>query len=1089
MKNLLSLKNLFFAGLMCLSTNAFAQSTSDLYQSFQNPPKEARPRVWWHWMNGNITKDGIYKDLTWMKRSGVVGFHNFDAGLSTPQIVQKRVVYMSPEWKDAFAYTVKLADSLDMEMTIASSPGWSETGGPWVKQEDGMKKLVWRHLDVVGDKEVKVALPQPFTVMGKFQDYDVADWEAPASMKTPFYKDIAFVAVRIPDKDISMEQMNPKLTTSGGTVSVEQLDNDQVNDFSTISPDKDGYVWIQFAFDKPQTIKSITLTDLKKVGNANDLARELLCSDDGINFKSICGLGYQGNLQKTYNIPTTTAKYFRIRYNNTEKDQAPCSFDISTMRLSSINQVQMAADKAGFAFYRLIMEELTPATSDAVSLNDIIDITPFVKDGVLEWKAPAGNWRIFRFGYSLTGKCNHPATKEATGLEVDKMDPTAVKEYFKNYLQTYKDASGGKLGPHGISCLLTDSYEAGAQTWTGKMMEEFKTRQGYELTKWLPALTGMIIGSSKQTERFLFDWRKTIGAMFVEYHYDLQNEILKPYGMKRYTESHENWRANLTDGMDCKRYADYPMSAFWMQYKQGKIFNSQFDADIHESASVSHIFGQNIVSAESFTANGINNGAWVYSPTVLKPTADAALAAGLNRFVIHTSPHQPVDDKIPGLGLGKYGQWFDRHQTWADYAKVWTDYLSRSCYMLQQGKFVADIAYYYGEDNNVTGLFKLRGPEIPAGYNYDYINPTVLLTKLSAQDGMLETETGMKYKVLYLDRNARFMSMPILKKIAEYAEAGVTICGTKPAYLANLNADETEFKSLVDKIWNSGLKNVTSGVPMEKVLGNIGVAPDFASGSAEKADIKYVHRSLPSGEIFWVTNLSEKNQDLKAAFRVTGKKPILWHAEDGSSEEVSYSIESDKTIVDLNLYPHDAVFVLFLDNAEKSEATVKPVIKNTIQEIGTPWHIEFQAKRGAPEDATYAKLTSFSESAIEGIKYFSGVATYSNSFSMKKKDLKAGRIVLDLGKVYDLAEIIVNGQSMGVCWHAPYTIDITSAVKKGHNDINIKVVNMWHNRLVGDTQPNVKEKITYTQMPFFTADEPLLPAGLIGPVKILSKTE
>jgi hypothetical protein len=360
---------------------------------------------------------------------------------------------------------------------------------------------------------------------------------------------------------------------------------------------------------------------------------------------------------------------------------------------------------------------------------------------------------------------------------------------------------------------------------------------------------------------------------------------------------------------------------------------------------------------------------------------------------------------------------------------------------------------------------------------------------LSVQDGMLITETGMKYKILYLDRNARFMSMPVLKKIAELADAGVTICGTKPIYLANLNADESEFKSLVDKIWNSGRKNVTSGIPMDKVLENAGVAPDFAAGSADKADIKYVHRSLTTGDIFWVTNLTEKDQDLKAAFRVTGKKPVLWHAEDGSREDVSYSIESDKTIVNLNLYPHDAVFVLFIDNADKAQATVKPVSENTLFEIGTPWQVEFQAHRGAPDKATYEKLASFSESEIEGIKYFSGIATYSNTFSLKKKDLKSGQLVLDLGSVYDLAEVIVNGKSLGVCWHAPYIIDISSAVQKGNNDIQIKVVNMWHNRLVGDTQPNTTEKITYTQMPFFTKDEPLLPAGLIGPVKIISKTE
>lgn len=1064
-----------------------AQDRTVLMEGFRNPPKEARPRVWWHWMNGNISKEGIAKDLEWMKRSGIVGFHNFDAGLSTPQIVEKRIVYMTPEWKDAFSYAVNMAESLDMEMTIASSPGWSETGGPWVKPEEAMKKLVWRQLDIQGGRYISVKLPEGFNNMGPYQDYTlVSDRISQTYDNGKFYRDIAVVAVKIPDSEISMDEMCPSISVSGGKVTIENLTNDSVNDFMPVSPDRDRYCWISYELKEPAAIRSIVLSDKKMKGDANAIERDLQCSDDGVHFRTISRLGYQGAIEKTYNIPPTTAKFFRLRLRNTENDKSADCIGVSKFILSTVGRVQLAADKAGNSFYRLIAKEPTPDAHVTAKVSDVLDISDNFKNGVLGWQAPEGRWRIFRFGYGLTGKTNHPATKEATGLEVDKMNPDAVRKYFRNYLKTYEDA-GGRLGCGGIEYLLTDSYEAGPQTWTDRMMEEFRDRKGYELTKWLPALTGMILDSADDTERFLFDWRRSIGEMIAEYHYDLQNEILKDYGMRRYTESHENYRAFLADGMDCKRYAEIPMAAFWMQYKQGRIFNSRFEADIRESASVAHVYGQNIAAAESFTTNGLRDGAWVFSPAVLKPTADAAMASGLNRFIIHTSPHQPVDDKIPGLGLGKYGQWFDRHQTWAEKAKVWTDYLSRSCYLLQQGRFVADIAYYYGEDNALTGLFLTERPDVPEGYNYDFFNNSILLDVAKVKDGMLVTPSGMTYKVLALDPNVKYMSIRVLRRLAELADAGVVICGAKPYKLAGREGSVEEFSELCDNIWNKGRKNVTAGVPIGSVLKSIGVEPDFDS-STDK-DVRYVHRKIEGGEIYWVTNLSGSGLGIRPSFRVSGKKPVLWTAEDAVEKPVGYSIENDRTFVEMDLNKDESVFILFLDDTDTKSLAVQGNTYSRIAGIKGPWDVRFQEKRGAPASIILDSLASLSESDIEGVKYFSGAAVYSNRFILKRKNLhgkkSGGRIYLSMGEVRDIATVSVNGKLAGTLWHSPYTIDITDCVNKGENRIEIEVINMWHNRLVGDVQPDVSHKLTFTQEVFFKPDEPLLPSGLIGPVEVL----
>ncbi len=1069
-----------------------ATAWSDLYKEFVNPPKSARPRVWWHWMNGNITKDGIRKDLLWMHRTGIAGFHSFDAGLETPQVVDKRLIYMTPEWKDAFRCTIDLADSLGMEMTIASSPGWSETGGPWVKDEDAMKKLVWRQIEIKGGKPVTVKLPEGFDITGPFMDFTgSSDAISQVFFKKKFYKDIAVVGVKLCDKDINLKDLHPIITSSGCEATsmemLERITGDSVGDHLDVKADKDGRCWLQYEFAEPQTIKAVVVSELRKDSNPYAHTKELMYSDDGVHFKSI-NLSYQATAQRTYAIPTTTAKYFRLNLKD-NKGKKDCEFGISQFALSTVTRIQLAGDKAGNSFYRLLWMEDTPYSAEAARLEDVIDLTPFVKDGTLTWNAPEGNWRIFRFGYSLTGKTNHPASPEATGLEVDKLDPKAITEYFRSYLQTYVDASGGRLGKGGIEYLLTDSYEAGAQTWTGNMFAEFKARRGYDLLRWMPALTGMVLNSTEETERFLFDWRRTIGDMMTEYHYDLQNEILRPYGMKRYTESHENYRANLTDGMDCKRHAEIPMSAFWMDYKKGSIFNPRFESDVRESASVAHIYGQNIAAAESFTTDGFRDGAWVFSPAVLKPTADAAMAAGLNRFVVHTSPHQPVDDKVPGLSLGKYGQWFDRHQTWAGQAKAWTDYLSRSCHLLQQGRFVADVAYYYGEDNNATGIMLKKVPALPYGYNYDYFSPSVIRDLAKAGNGELTVPSGMRYKVLMLDANVKHMSIDILRKIKEFADAGITICGARPQKLASNTGTEEEFKALVSDIWNSGRKNVTAGIPAEKVLAGLALQPDFSIRSGNGKDVKFVHRSLPDGEIYWVANLSKDTRDFTATFRTTGRKPVIWHAEDASTEPAGYEFADGRTNVRMTLTQHQSVFVMFTDDTDVAKVELPQTSSETLVEISTPWSVRFQQGRGAPESATFDQLASLTESSEPGIKYFSGEATYSNTFKLKKKEIRSkDSVILDLGEVKDLAEVTLNGKNLGVIWNAPFKVDITKALRSGDNTIEVKVVNMWHNRLVGDVQPGATEKVTYTQMEFFKPEEPLLPAGLLGPVRIIGQT-
>ena len=850
MKSTLKSIMLTVSAALSLSSSSFSQTKQvtakdELYPGFVSPGNAAMPRVWWHWMNGNITKDGIRKDLLWMYRSGIGGFQNFDAGLTTPQIVEKRLTYMTPEWKDAFLFATKMADSLGLEMAIAGSPGWSESGGPWVAAKDGMKKIVWTEVRVKGGQAFAGTLTKPPTVTGDFQNLPIPDEASLFTAKTAappeYFEDISVIAYRLPDADVALAELAPKITSSAGNFTLAKLTDGDLANTSLLPRDSaKGFAWIQYEFAQPQTIKAATVVGggTRRVFGVPGPSEErsLEVSDDGVNFRRISFIPVSVVAQRTIAFPAATGRFFRVSFKNPPAPfsfstlsggaapKTPAGTDIAELVLHPAARINCFEEKAGFGVAIDLEQHPTPATADVIAESDIIDLTgKMTPDGTLNWTPPAGNWKIVRFGYSLTGKKNHPASPEATGLEVDKLDARAVKDYFENYLNQYKDATGGLMGSKGLKYIITDSYEAGQETWTPLMAQEFQKRRGYSMIPWMPVLTGVIIKSSEASEQFLWDFRKTIGELIAENHYDQLTTILAKYGMKRYTESHENGRVYIVDGMDAKRTAAIPMSAMWTLGGSSTIMAQ---ADVRESASVAHIYGQNLVAAESLTAIGFGpNGAWSYSPEKLKPTADLELASGLNRFVIHTSAHQPVDDKIPGLGLGPFGQWFNRHETWADQAKAWTDYLARSSYMLQQGKFVADIVYYYGEDNNITGLFGAKLPNVPEGYNYDFINSHALINLLTVKDGKLVTPSGMSYNVLHLDSNAVKMPLPVLRKISELVKAGATISGAKPTASPSLKDDKQEFDRLVKEVWGTNNSKVLSGKPLNEVLKSLNIQP------------------------------------------------------------------------------------------------------------------------------------------------------------------------------------------------------------------------------------------------------------------------
>ncbi|MGB8259165.1 MAG: glycosyl hydrolase [Terracidiphilus sp.] len=1105
------------------ATPAQAAPADPLRSGFENPPDSARPQVWWHWMNGNITKEGIKLDLEWMHRVGISGFHNFDAALQTPQVVDKRLAYMTPEWKEAFKYAITLADQFGMKAGIAGSPGWSESGGPWVPPSQGMKKYVWSETQVEGGKPFTGKLAHPPANTGAFQDVGIRDEMGAAAKQPPqFYADSAVVAFRAPANDVTADSLHPKMSVSGGKPDYSVFtDGDLTKGTKLPLPKKDHPTWVQYEFERPVTLRSVTMATSEPTGFAVMLTgagvpeKLLEASDDGSTFREVAKLTSGEAPQHTNSFAPVTAKYFRVVFKATPAPPIPAwaegidpssfgitlppkptDFEITELVLHTGPRVNRFEEKAAFVpegdLYGLATPEVSPA--DAIAKSDVVDLTAKMRpDGSLDWTPPAGNWTVLRIGYSLLGITNHPATAEATGLEVDKLDRAAVKQYFEKYLDSYKETVGPEMmGKKGISFVINDSWEAGSQNWTGEMIAKFKKLRGYDPTPWLPVLTGRVVGSAAESDRFLWDLRKTIGDLIANEHYGELEAVLHSRGMIHYGESHESGRAFVADGMEVKKFNEVPMSAMWTQTPGVNHEQFGYNADDRESASVAHIYGQNIAAAESMTAAAAP---WAWSPATLKPTADQELLNGINRIVIHESAHQPLVGKAPGLTLGPFGQWFNRNETWAEQARPWLDYLARSSFLLQQGHFGADLVYFYGEDSNLTAIFDGKAPEIPAGYGFDYINADALIHELSVADGRLTTPGGMNYRVLGIDPYASHMSLPVLKAIHKLVTAGAVVAGPKPADDPSLADNQAEFARLTAELFGDGTGvhklgkgTVYAGQSLADAFTALGLKPDFEHSKPE-ADtrLEFLHRKLTGGDLYFVDNRNDRGEAVDATFRIAGKTPELWHPETGKTERVSYKTADGRTTVPLKLEAWGTVFVVFRKPAAQSALALPTPTETELTTLDTGWKVDFQAGRGAPASVTLGALASWTANADPGVKYFSGTGAYTRTVDAPAAWLKPGaQLFIDLGDVKNLAEVLVNGKSLGVVWHAPYRVNATGALHAGQNQITVKVTNSWVNRLIGDQQPGVTEKITFADVKPYRANSPLLPSGLLGPVRVLS---
>jgi len=1095
-----------------------AAEIMSLEQGFHEPPNEARPRIWWHWLNANISRDGIRKDLEWMQRSGIGGLQNFDVNFAVPTIVEHRIPYMSEEWKDVYRYSVELAGELGLEFGIAASPGWSETGGPWVEPEHAMKKLVWSETPVKGGARFEGPLKELPLITGPFQDLPppVELNPTPKPADPTYRADSVVVAYR----DSGMPLIATPTYTLGDNTTLDAallVDGLYSTGVEVPRAMAETPTTITLSYERPQTVRSASLfiPDIADIYSGPTVTATLEADVDGEGWQTVTDIQLS-TVPTTVSFAAVNSRQFRVtlapvprRWSNSA-GAAP-GFDTSFMKamaalfgaketmplnelyLSSAARIHQFEAKAGFSvapdYYSLDVGGIADDVQ-AVSPKEVIDLTDLMDpDGTLHWTPPPGQWRVLRLGYSLLGKTNHPAIAEATGLEVDKLDGEAVRNYIETYLQNYRDAVGPELiGKRGISALLTDSTEVGAFNWTPNLLQRFRELRGYDALPWLPALTGVIVGSRGDSDKFLYDYRRTIAELHASEHYGTIADVAHENGLEVYEESLEGWRPSLGDDMDMRRFANYPMAALW-SYRREEGPKPIYLADMRGAASVAHLYGQNIAAAESMTSS---RHPWYHVPADLKRVVDLEFIHGINRVVIHSSVHQPVDDKQPGLSLRHIGQFFNRHTVWAEMARPWIDYIARSSFLLQQGSFVADVAYFYGEEAPLgpqtwDGYFA----DVPKRHAYDFINPDAMLKLFQVDNGDLVTESGARYKLLYLGGTSERMTLPMLRRIAELVEAGATVVGDAPVGSPSLRDDGVEYSTLLEKLWSGqalttvGSGRVIAGKDVEAALDFLGIPADVKTTStAGDAPIPFLHRRLEQGDIYFLSNRNNRLERVEARFRVGGKAPQIWRADTGTIVPASYRLESGITVVPLSFEAEESYFIVFLDPASEPSLTVAEARLEPLANVDGPWQVSFQEGRGAPASKILTDLIPLNEHEEPGIRYFSGIATYTTTFATPSEFQKGQRLFLDLGQVGDLADVWINGRKLGTLWHTPFRIDISDAVEEGENQLEIRVANRWVNRLIGDAQP-AAEKIAYTVMPMYDPDAPLPSSGLIGPVRLL----
>ena len=1157
---------------------AHAQQPADpLSISFVHPPASAKPQVWWHWVNGNVSKPGITADLEAMKSAGIGGGTICSLGDYAPE---GPAHFNSDLWWGDVKFAMSEAGRLGLELGVENCEGWSSSGGPWVKPEDAMKMLVWSEAHVTGAAQTTIHLPQPPTRHGFYRDTTV----------------VAFPAIAT-EAGSSLADITPKLMASGKPVDTSFLFAGDAARSVAIPGGTGVSAGLTIDCGAPFTAAALRFSHGTVFSGGRT---ELDSSDDGVTWKKIADIGTPGdsiNWLGHMTFAPVTARYFRVLF----KDGSGRSIETDLAMLNLFGP--------------------GPSTGDVVHTADAVDLSSRMRpDGTLAWTPPAGRWTVVRFGYTDVGAVNHPASKYGIGLECDKLSRVALEHHFAGFVDRVI-ATGASVPGQALQWSFIDSYETGPQNWTDDFPAQFKTRTGYAITPWLIAFTGRTVESPDRKNRFQYDFTRTISDLWDSNYWGYFGDLLHKHGLKSQIEAYGN---GTFDTVRSAGLSDMAMSEFW--------YPGTGDARLaKQAASAAHIYGITLVGAEAFTAGGDYFDA---TPWKMKREGDNIMAAGVNRFYFHSGAHQPgTDGRAPGM-TWDFGIFQNRNNTWYETGKDYFTYLTRCESLLQQGHFVGDILAYEGEEGN--GGQSLSAP--PAGYASDEIDGTLLLTSLTVDHGLLALPSGQRYPILAL-ANTRSMSLPVLEKVAALVRSGAVVFGPKPDHALGLVGypdSETKLTKIADELWGkidgrSLIKNhVGKGwvywtgdfKNVAAVLDDRHIAPDF-SPNAHGGPLRFLHRRIGGADSYFLSSQSLGSVTANATFRVSGKQPEIWDPQKGTTTDAAVWRDDGmgRTQVPLQLMPGQSLFVVFRKPAPKNhlvsvsmtatteaadrvptlvitKATygdlagnggtmdITPQLTRVIQDnqldvvigndfagtdpavdigksakidytidgkpgsvtvpesgtlalppwsfyaapfqvvrgangearllaptpgsytvkdssgkitsrriavppvpiaVGGPWGVHFDPRWGGPATTTFDSLVDWTQRPEPGIKYYSGTAEYDKTIEVPADWVRPGRVVtLDLGDLESLAKVTLNGHDLGCLWSPPYRVDVTGILRSGPNTLLIKVTDTWVNRLIGDDGLPSSQRFTSTTRSFYSANSPLIPSGLFGPVTLVA---
>ncbi len=997
------------------------ESNVDLVRGFQNPPMYARPRVFWWWLNSMATKESITRDLEALKAKGFGGALLFDAGSS--------------------AYII----------AARTPPGPQFAGEAW-------KELFLHALKEADRLGLEISL--------NIQ----SGWNPGGPSVTP--------------EDGMKKIVSTEVVVTGPT-----------------------------RFDKELTKGR--------------------------------GYFYRDIAVQAYRIEPSAKT-------------AP----IKNWRYKSVNRSLPGSGNYPFEWLRVQF----PAVADEQDVHSasIVDISPKMDEyGRLKWDVPPGTWRIIRYGSVLTGAQVSTSSHGWQGLSFDHLSAKALDRYLAAVVDPILESAGKYVG-RSLKYLHTDSWEMGPVNWTEDFPVEFEKRRGYDMMPYLPVLAGKNVDSRDASNRFLYDFRKTIGDLIADRMYSRFAEYAHERGLMVHPESGGPHSAPI-DALKCLGRNDVPMGEFWAR---AETHRASDDARlfIKQSSSAAHIYGKRFIAGEGPTSIGPH---WERSPKDLKSVFDRNFCEGINRFFWHEFAGSPEEYGLPGLEYFA-GTHLNPNTTWWRQSHAWTQYLSRTSFLLSQGLFQADVVMYYGDDVPNFVLRKRVIEGLGPGYDYDECNAEVLLTRMSVKDGKIILPDGMSYHLLRLpDREA--ITLNVLQKIEALVWEGAAIVGPKPTRATGLEGypdANVQVREIADRLWGDcdgetvtenryGKGRVFWGTSMRQVLLADGVSPDFEFTSAlDSTMLDFTHRKTKDADIYFVVNrlarngiydtkyrylptLPDRYEEVECVFRVSGKQPEIWDPMSGRIiEQPVYRLEKGRTIVSLRLGPEASAFVIFrkeiqakpivavrrqdvdifpvtpqsvdewpsanvfrrkgrlfllafkagdytLQRADGKIASVTVDAIPSVQEITGPWELSFPDGWGAPQRVVFNTLISWTDSDNSGIKYFSGTATYRKRFHLKNEATEGVQLYLDLGNVQELAEVKVNGKPLGVLWMPPFRADITDAVHAGENELEIRVTNLWPNRLIGDQLLSPQKRYTKTNIRKFHKDFPLRISGLLGPVRIV----